>query len=214
MAGGSAGVGIPEDLLVGVVHRGERSVLRRLLCPRARPCADSTLLSAASSAAPWRYAPTSAPVPAGSPSWRRSSARALSKKNRELSQSLFVWWTPLNAGIVSSRGGFQGARIIATTPDPAGRQLPRIEGGASADGREVDRRVHPRDHTRPRSSAAVNLLATRSVDEVAEALGITARHLQHLVLADVGLAPKRYQEVRPNGDIRVTGRARHRTGRR
>ena len=35
MAGGSAGVGIPEDLLVGVVHRGELSVLRRLLCPRA-----------------------------------------------------------------------------------------------------------------------------------------------------------------------------------
>ena len=34
LAGGSAGIGIPEDLPVDVVHRGERSVLCRLLCPR------------------------------------------------------------------------------------------------------------------------------------------------------------------------------------
>jgi AraC-like DNA-binding protein len=47
----------------------------------------------------------------------------------------------------------------------------------------------------PRSCAAVGLLATRSVDETADALGITARHLRRLVLAEVGLPPKRYQEV-------------------
>lgn len=47
----------------------------------------------------------------------------------------------------------------------------------------------------PRSSAAVHLLATRPVDEVAAALGVTGRHLRRIVLADVGLAPKVYQQV-------------------
>lgn len=47
----------------------------------------------------------------------------------------------------------------------------------------------------PRSSAAVGLLATRSVDEAARALDITARHLQRIVLAEVGLPPKRFQQI-------------------
>ncbi len=47
----------------------------------------------------------------------------------------------------------------------------------------------------PRLSGALNLLATRSVDEAANLLGITGRHLRRLVLADVGLPPKLYQQV-------------------
>jgi AraC-like DNA-binding protein len=47
----------------------------------------------------------------------------------------------------------------------------------------------------PRMWAAVNLLAGQSVDEVAMALDISGRHLRRLVLADVGLPPKVYQQV-------------------
>ena len=47
----------------------------------------------------------------------------------------------------------------------------------------------------PGSSAAVNLLATSSVDEVAKALGLSGRHLRRLLLTEVGLPPKKYQEV-------------------
>jgi AraC-like DNA-binding protein len=46
-----------------------------------------------------------------------------------------------------------------------------------------------------RTAAAVELLATRSVDEVAGALGVTGRHLRRLVLADIGLPPKVYQQI-------------------
>jgi AraC-like DNA-binding protein len=47
----------------------------------------------------------------------------------------------------------------------------------------------------PRTGAAVNLLASRSVDQVAAALGISGRHLQRLLLTEVGLPPKVYQQV-------------------
>lgn len=47
----------------------------------------------------------------------------------------------------------------------------------------------------PRSCAAVRLLTTRPVDEVAATLGVTGRHLRRIVLAEVGLAPKVYQQV-------------------
>jgi methylphosphotriester-DNA--protein-cysteine methyltransferase len=46
-----------------------------------------------------------------------------------------------------------------------------------------------------RTAAAVQLRATRSVDEVAGALDVTGRHLRRLVLADVGLPPKVYQQI-------------------
>jgi AraC-like DNA-binding protein len=45
------------------------------------------------------------------------------------------------------------------------------------------------------ATAAVNLLATRSVDAAAEALGVTGRHMRRIVLEQVGLAPKVYQQV-------------------
>jgi AraC-like DNA-binding protein len=47
----------------------------------------------------------------------------------------------------------------------------------------------------PAVDTAVTLLATRSVDEVAATLDITGRHLRRLLLADVGLPPKAYQQV-------------------
>jgi AraC-like DNA-binding protein len=47
----------------------------------------------------------------------------------------------------------------------------------------------------PRTCAAVKLLTGRSVDEVALALDISGRHLRRLVLADIGLPPKVYQQV-------------------
>lgn len=47
----------------------------------------------------------------------------------------------------------------------------------------------------PRSDAAVELLAARSVDEVAAALDVTGRHLRRVLLAGVGLPPKVYQQV-------------------
>jgi len=39
------------------------------------------------------------------------------------------------------------------------------------------------------------MLATRPVDEVAAELGVTGRQLRHLVLLEIGLAPKVYQQV-------------------
>jgi methylphosphotriester-DNA--protein-cysteine methyltransferase len=39
------------------------------------------------------------------------------------------------------------------------------------------------------------MLANRSVEQVASALRISASHLRRLVLADVGLLPKVYQQV-------------------
>jgi AraC-like DNA-binding protein len=47
----------------------------------------------------------------------------------------------------------------------------------------------------PRTCAALTLLTGRSVDEVALALDISGRHLRRLVLVDVGLPPKVYQQV-------------------
>jgi AraC-like DNA-binding protein len=47
----------------------------------------------------------------------------------------------------------------------------------------------------PRASAAVELLATQPVDDVAAAVGITGRQLRRIVLAEAGLAPKLYQQV-------------------
>jgi AraC-like DNA-binding protein len=46
-----------------------------------------------------------------------------------------------------------------------------------------------------RASVAVDLLATRPVDRVAAQLGVTGRQLRRIVLAEVGLAPKLYQQV-------------------
>ena len=46
-----------------------------------------------------------------------------------------------------------------------------------------------------RGFAAVDLLATRPLDTVAGELGVTSRHLRRIVLAEVGLAPKVYQQV-------------------
>jgi AraC-like DNA-binding protein len=46
-----------------------------------------------------------------------------------------------------------------------------------------------------RTLAAVDLLATRPVDDVAAELDVTGRHLRRIVLAEVGLAPKVYQQV-------------------
>lgn len=47
----------------------------------------------------------------------------------------------------------------------------------------------------PRTVAAVRLLASRSVDDAAELLELTPRHLRRIMLADVGLGPKTFQRV-------------------
>jgi AraC-like DNA-binding protein len=46
-----------------------------------------------------------------------------------------------------------------------------------------------------RTEAAIRLLASYSVDEVAHRLGVTARQLRRILLQDVGLSPKVYQRV-------------------
>jgi AraC-like DNA-binding protein len=46
-----------------------------------------------------------------------------------------------------------------------------------------------------RASAAVDLLATRAVDAAARQLGVTGRQLRRIVLAEVGLPPRVYQQV-------------------
>jgi AraC-like DNA-binding protein len=46
-----------------------------------------------------------------------------------------------------------------------------------------------------RTAAAVRLLATRSVTDVADELGMTSRHLRRILLADIGLPPKVFQRV-------------------
>lgn len=47
----------------------------------------------------------------------------------------------------------------------------------------------------PRTVAAVRLLATHSVDDAADLLGLTPRHLRRILVADVGLGPKTFQRV-------------------
>jgi AraC-like DNA-binding protein len=47
----------------------------------------------------------------------------------------------------------------------------------------------------PRTAAAVDLLARGSIDATAAELGVTGRHLRRVVLADVGLTPKVFQQV-------------------
>ncbi|MGH9278590.1 MAG: helix-turn-helix domain-containing protein [Acidimicrobiales bacterium] len=47
----------------------------------------------------------------------------------------------------------------------------------------------------PRVTRALRLLATQPVAEVAEQVGLTARQLQRVLRAEVGLAPKTYQRV-------------------
>jgi methylphosphotriester-DNA--protein-cysteine methyltransferase len=63
-----------------------------------------------------------------------------------------------------------------------------------ADRETIDAWVRSIEPSRP-ASAAVDLLATRSLDEAAAALGVTGRHLRRIVLAEVGLGPKVYQQV-------------------
>jgi AraC-like DNA-binding protein len=46
-----------------------------------------------------------------------------------------------------------------------------------------------------RASTAVDLLATRPVDAAATELAVTGRHLRRIVLAEIGLPPKVYQQV-------------------
>jgi AraC-like DNA-binding protein len=46
-----------------------------------------------------------------------------------------------------------------------------------------------------RAAAALDLLSTRPVDKVAAELAVTGRHLRRIVLAEVGLPPKTYQQV-------------------
>lgn len=46
-----------------------------------------------------------------------------------------------------------------------------------------------------RASAAVRMLATRPVADVAAELGVSGRHLRRILLSEVGLAPKVYQQV-------------------
>ena len=41
----------------------------------------------------------------------------------------------------------------------------------------------------------MDLLATRSIDAAATQLGMTGRHLRRIVVAEVGLPPKVYQQV-------------------
>ncbi len=47
----------------------------------------------------------------------------------------------------------------------------------------------------PRTEHAVRLLATQPVDLAAGALGVTARQLRRMLVAEVGLAPKVFQRV-------------------
>ena len=47
----------------------------------------------------------------------------------------------------------------------------------------------------PRTQRAVRLLGSHAVDATAEALGLTARHLHRVLVAEVGLAPKTFQNV-------------------
>lgn len=47
----------------------------------------------------------------------------------------------------------------------------------------------------PRTVAAVRLLASSSVSDVAARLGVTTRHLRRILVTDIGLAPKVYQRV-------------------
>jgi AraC-like DNA-binding protein len=62
------------------------------------------------------------------------------------------------------------------------------------DARGVDRWIRSVEPD-PRTAAAVRLLPSRTVQAVADELGITARHLRRLLLDEVGLGPKAYQRV-------------------
>jgi AraC-like DNA-binding protein len=62
------------------------------------------------------------------------------------------------------------------------------------DPRERDawlRSIAPNSQT----ERALRLLARRSVDDTADALGFSARHLRRVVIGEIGLGPKMYQRV-------------------
>lgn len=83
------------------------------------------------------------------------------------------------------------------------REVPLDEllGTAEA-GHLVDTVLHGAPHPRLQSAApeqvtgALRLLADHGVDDTAEALGVSGRHLRRLLLTHTGLGPKEHQRVR------------------
>jgi AraC-like DNA-binding protein len=78
---------------------------------------------------------------------------------------------------------------------PAEDVLGSVPATRLHDDRELDRWLRRLDPD-PRAAAAVRLLASHSVAETADELGITDRHLRRVMLDTTGLAPKVYQRVR------------------
>lgn len=68
------------------------------------------------------------------------------------------------------------------------------QAAALEDPRRLDRWVRSIEPD-PRTATAVGLLATHTLPEVSEQLGITGRHLRRILLGEVGIAPKAYQRV-------------------
>lgn len=101
MAGGSAGVSIPEDLLVGVVHRGELLVLGRMLCPRAPVVRGLDLAHRGieRSAVEIRAHIGARARAGGIPKLAPQFAPSLVEEEPGASQSLFLWRTPQNAEV-------------------------------------------------------------------------------------------------------------------
>ena len=86
-------------------------------------------------------------------------------------------------------------RIIPAQPDRRRRQRLRLARALRlGDPHALDAWIRSIEPS-PRSCAAVRLLTTRPVDEVAATLGVTGRHLRRIVLAEVELAPEVYQQV-------------------
>ena len=99
---------------------------------------------------------------------------------------------------------FRPAAVAAAFETPASLLRNRTVPADAVLGSRMARRLTDADaldtwirsiNPDPRTCAAVSLLSDRPVDDVALALGISGRHLRRLVLADIGLPPKVYQQV-------------------
>lgn len=111
----------------------------------------------------------------------------------ELSTGTHVHGVRLRPSVVAAAFGVPAAelrnRTVAASDVVGSRRARRLHDPSALDA--WLRSVAPH----ARADAAVGLLADRSVSDTADAIGVSARHLDRLLLDQIGLPPKVYQRV-------------------
>ena len=110
-----------------------------------------------------------------------------------LRQGTWIRGVRLRPETVSAAFGIDGSSLRNVTA-PAGDVLGARVARRLVDGRALDVWLRSIEPDR-RTAAAVELLRTRSIDDVAAELEMSSRHIRRIMLADVGITPKAYQRV-------------------